>query len=146
MLTLMVRTNAQQKVEEESAECILTVKGKPPVGLREFYGFEILPFLPDNSTPSNQQYEGGVTTTGVRDKVIWYEYSKLVIKGRQINFTTVAIRGLGYQFAGNFTRDKITSALEDTSVVVVEGLVTKFTNNRKVVEAKLQFTCKTPVD
>ena len=143
--TLAVRSDAQQKAaDDDYAECILTVKGRPPVGLREFRDFEILP-LPDSSTPSNQQYDGRVETI-MGAKVVWYDYSKLVIKGRQINFTTVAIRGLSYQFAGNFTRDKITAALQDTSEVVVEGLVIKFSNNRKVIEAKLQFTCKTPVD
>ncbi len=140
----IIRANAKEETDDDSAECILTVKGKPPIGLREFYGFELLP-LSDSSTPSNQQYDGHVETD-VGKKVLWYDYSKLVIKGRQINFTTVAIRGVTYQFAGQFTRDKITSALEDTSEVVVEGLVTKFSNNRKVVEGKLQFTCKTPVD
>lgn len=135
---------ASSAQQDDPAECILTVKGKPPVGLREFRDFEILP-LPDSSTPSNQQSDGRVETI-VGAKVVWYDYSKLVIKGRQINFTTVAIRGLSYQFAGQFTRDKITSALEDTPEVVVEGMVTKFSNNRKVMEAKLQFTCKMPVD
>ena len=130
--------------QDDYAECILTVKGKRPVGLREFRDFEVLP-LPDSSTPSDQKYDGRVETI-VGAKVVWYAYSKLVIKGRQINFTTMPIRGVKYQFTGQFTRDKITSALEDSGDIVVEGVVTKFRNNRKVVEGKLQFTCKTPVD
>lgn len=130
--------------QDDGAACILTVKGKPPVGLREFYGFELLP-LPDPSAPSNQEYDGGLTTD-VGGNVVFYEYSKLIITGRQINFTTVPIRGIKYEFTGQFTSVRITSAVEDSGEVVVEGVVTKYKSNRKVAEGNLQFTCRTPID
>src|SRR2546423_2803958 len=70
-----------------------------------------------------------------------YRFKTLTVKRDNFTFTTVALGGVSYSFAGKFLKGGNFAAtwLGDESPVL-EGMLTKFRAGKKVAEAKLKFS------
>ena len=69
-----------------------------------------------------------------------YRFKTLTVKQNDFNFTTVTRGGVSYSFAGKFLKggNFAATALND-EVPVMEGTLTRYSNGKKVAEAKLKF-------
>ena len=69
-----------------------------------------------------------------------YRFKTLSVKRDNFTFTTVALKGVSYSFSGKFLKggNFAATALND-EVPVMEGTLTRYSNGKKVAEAKLKF-------
>jgi hypothetical protein len=70
-----------------------------------------------------------------------FHYKTLTVKRDDFSFTTVTVRGVYYTFSGKFLRGGVFAEqdLYDEQPVL-EGVLTKYRNGKKVAEAKLKFS------
>ena len=70
-----------------------------------------------------------------------FNYKTLTVKQNNFSFTTVTLGGIYYTFAGKFLRGGIFAEqdLYDEQPVL-EGVLTKYKNGKKVADAKLKFS------
>lgn len=69
-----------------------------------------------------------------------YRFKTLNVKRDDFTFTTQAIRGVSYSFAGKFLKGGVYGAGNlDDETPVLEGTLTKFRGGKKVAEANLKF-------
>lgn len=104
--------------------------GPPPNAFSDFGGINL------NAKRSRHLPESGLQTMDGKT----YRYRTLIVKRHDFRFTTVAIRGVSYSFAGNFFRGGVFGAgLLDDETPVLEGTLTKLVAGKKVAEAKMKF-------
>ena len=105
--------------------------GEPPNGFSDFSGIYLngrrLRRIP---TQSLQLNNGKI-----------FHYKTLVVKQDDFRFTTVTVGGVYYTFSGKFLRGGIFAEqdLYDEQPVL-EGVLTKYKNGKKVADAKLKFS------
>ena len=69
-----------------------------------------------------------------------YRFKTLTVKRDNFTFTTIALRGVSYSFAGKFLKGGVyASGILDDETPVLEGTLTKFRGSKKVAEANLKF-------
>ena len=70
-----------------------------------------------------------------------FRYKTLTVKRDDFSFTTVTMGGVYYTFAGKFLRGGVFAEQElNDEQPVLEGVLTKYKNGKKVAEAKLKFS------
>jgi hypothetical protein len=105
--------------------------GEPPTGFSDFSGIYLngrrLRRIP---TQSLQLNNGKI-----------FHYKTLTVKQDDFKFTTVTVGGVYYTFAGKFLRGGVFAEqdLYDEQPVL-EGVLTKYKNGKKVADAKLKFS------
>ncbi|HEV2837154.1 MAG TPA: hypothetical protein VGW58_17680 [Pyrinomonadaceae bacterium] len=105
--------------------------GEPPSGFSDFSGIYLngrrLRRIP---TQSLQLNNGKI-----------FHYKTLVVKQDDFRFTTVTVGSVSYTFSGKFLRGGIFAEqdLYDEQPVL-EGVLTKYKNGKKVADAKLKFS------
>ena len=105
--------------------------GKPPTGFSDFSGIYLngrrLRRIPTQSLQLNN------------GKIL--HYKTLVVKQDDFRFTTVTVGGVYYTFSGKFLRGGVFAEqdLYDEQPVL-EGVLTKYKNGKKVADAKLKFS------
>jgi len=105
--------------------------GEPPAGFSDFSGIYLngrrLRRIP---TQSLQLNNGKI-----------FHYKTLIVKQDDFRFTTVTVGGVYYTFAGKFLRGGVFAEqdLYDEQPVL-EGVLTKYKNGKKVADAKLKFS------
>lgn len=113
--------------------CFFTVVGKSPPGLTEFDNFYFA--YSENGKPTT----GGVVTK--RSDLV-YLFASVKVDGRELTFTTRAIRGISYGFEGRMLRRPTRKNGEVVpGAVVAEGTLRKFRGKRQAAEARLRFGC-----
>lgn len=69
-----------------------------------------------------------------------FRFKLLSVKQERFTFTTVVVSNISYSFVGKFLRGGIYQASNlDDEKPVLEGVLTKYRDGRKVAEEKLQF-------
>ena len=69
-----------------------------------------------------------------------YRFKTLNVKRDNFTFTTIALRGVSYSFAGKFLKGGVyASGILDDETPVLEGRLTKFRGGKRVAEANLKF-------
>jgi hypothetical protein len=69
-----------------------------------------------------------------------YRFKTLNVKRDNFTFTTMALRGVSYSFAGKFLKGGVySSGILDEDTPVLEGTLTKFRDGKKVAEANLKL-------
>ena len=69
-----------------------------------------------------------------------FRFKTLNVKRDNFTFTTQAIRGVSYSFAGKFLKGGVYGAGDlDDETPVLEGTLTKFRGGKRVAEANLKF-------
>ena len=69
-----------------------------------------------------------------------FRFKTLNVKRDNFTFTTQAIRGVSYSFAGKFLKGGVYGAGDlDDETPVLEGTLTKFRGSKKVADANLKF-------
>ena len=69
-----------------------------------------------------------------------YRFKTLSVKRDNFTFTTMALRGVSYSFAGKFLKGGVyASGILDEETPVLEGTLTKFRGGKKVAEANLKL-------
>jgi len=69
-----------------------------------------------------------------------YRFKTLSVKRDNFIFTTIALRGVSYSFAGKFLKGGVyASGILDEETPVLEGTLTKFRGGKKVAEANLKL-------
>jgi hypothetical protein len=69
-----------------------------------------------------------------------YRFKTLTVKRENFTFTTIALSGVSYSFAGKFLKGGVyASGILDDETPVLEGTLTKFRDGKKVAEANLKF-------
>jgi hypothetical protein len=106
------------------------IHGTPPDDFSEFGAINL------NARRSrNLPMAGLETNKGKR-----YSFKTLNVKRENFTFTTVAVGGIYYTFAGKFLKGGVyASGILDDETPVLEGTLTRFRGGKKVAEAKLKF-------
>ena len=69
-----------------------------------------------------------------------YRFKTLNVKRDNFTFTTIALRGVSYSFAGKFLKDGVYASGDlDEDTPVLEGTLTKFRGGKKIAEANLKL-------
>lgn len=119
---------SQTKFNPDGAFWII---GEPPTGFSDFSGIYLngkrLRRIP---TQSLQLNNGKI-----------FHYKTLVVKQDDFHFTTATVGGVYYTFSGKFLRGGVFAEqdLYDEQPVL-EGVLTKYKNGKKVADAKLKFS------
>lgn len=123
-------TNAQNKITRFDPDGSFWVIGEIP---NEFSGF--------GGINLNAKRLRRLPPSGVQTNDKNYRFKTLTVKRDNFKFTTVAVRGVYYTFAGKFLKGGNFAAtwLDDESPIL-EGTLTKFQGAKKVAEAKLKFS------
>ena len=105
--------------------------GEPPDGFSDFGGINLngrrLRRLPSQGL----QLNNGKT----------FHYKSLTVKRDDFSFTTLTVRGVYYTFAGKFLRGGVFAEQDlNDEQPVLEGVLAKYMNGKKVAEAKLKFS------
>jgi hypothetical protein len=70
-----------------------------------------------------------------------FHYKTLTVKRDDFSFTTVTVGGTYYTFAGKFLRGGVFAEQDlNDEQPVLEGVLAKYKNGKKVAEAKLKFS------
>lgn len=130
-MALGTTTSSQSKQARFNPDGSFWLTGEAPDGFSDFGGINLngrrLRRLPSQGL----QLNNGKT----------FHYKSLIVKRDNFSFTTVALGGVYYTFAGKFLRGGI-FAEQDLSdeQPVLEGVLAKYKNGKKVAEAKLKFS------
>ena len=110
------------------------VIGDPPRALAEVSTIELL----RDAKKSFYNPHAGVYTTGG----VTYRFKTLSLTRAKFTFTTVPINGVSYSFTGRFLRGGVYAEMDSDQwgKPILEGKLSKFKGNRKVVEANLKFS------
>jgi hypothetical protein len=73
---------------------------------------------------------------------ILYKFKTLTVTNKKLIFTTLAVKGISYSFAGRFLRGGVFAAEGDTptDIPYLKGRLRKYRGRKKVAEAELTFT------
>jgi hypothetical protein len=70
-----------------------------------------------------------------------FRYKTVSVKKESFTFTTLALGGVSYSFAGHFLRGGVfASDVLDDQAPVLEGTLTKYKAGKKIAEAQLKFS------
>jgi hypothetical protein len=104
--------------------------GEPPAAFSNFGGINL------NSNRSRRLPASGVDLTdGTR-----FKFKTLTVARNKLVFSTVTRRGVFYRFQGKFLKGGDFSAQDLQEQPVLEGILTKIVDGRKVSEAMLRFS------
>lgn len=128
---MVAHGSAQKKPAAFNPDGAFFLVGNPPDGFSDFSGIYLngrrLRRIPSQSLQLNNGK--------------MFHYKTLTVKRDDFNFTTETLRGVYYTFAGKFLRGGV-FAEQDLSdeQPVLEGVLTKYKDGKKVAEAKLKFS------
>jgi hypothetical protein len=129
VLTTALVATAQTK-ERFDPSGSFWIEGQPPAEFKDFGGINL-----------NMRRLRRLPTSGVQlNNGANFRFRTITIKQNNFTFTTAALRGVSYSFAGKFLKGGDFAATwtgEDEPVL--EGVLTKFKNGKKIAEAKLKF-------
>ena len=106
------------------------IEGEPPAEFKDFGGINWNPRRLRRLPASGVQLNNGAN----------FRFRTITVKQNNFTFTTTTLRGVSYSFAGKFLKGGDFAATwtgEDTPVL--EGVLTKFKNGKKIAEEKLKF-------
>jgi hypothetical protein len=76
----------------------------------------------------------------VRGVQPWYRFASVSVTPRHLNFSTVRIHGVRYDFAGIFlATGNFAAKAPDTGVILLRGTLRKFVNGRNVLQLNTSF-------
>ena len=121
---------------------VLSQRGRfDPDGTFWIHGDKPADFSEFDSINLNAKRARRLGSPGLRTQTSFYRYKTLNVKRDNFTFTTIALRGVSYSFAGKFLKDGVYAAGDlDEETPVLEGTLTKFRDGKKVAEANLKFT------
>lgn len=104
--------------------------GEPPQEFKDFSGIVL------NARRLRRLPGAGVDlTNGTK-----LRFRTLSVSRERFVFSTVALRGVSYSFSGRFLKGGIFAAANlDDQTPVLEGVLTKLRNGKKIAEAPLKF-------
>lgn len=145
LFTQPVRTVAQQDFKR-NPEVVYFVMGtqegtrKESVakGLSDFQCFGMYQ-PPSNRGKSN--LEGYIMTDRNDPEGSSLNMKSVRLQGKNLSFKTESRKGVAFTFEGRFLRSGDFEKLLGKPVPVIEGVVRKFRQGKKVAEAKLRFSC-----
>jgi hypothetical protein len=111
--------------------------GKPPAGFKEISMIHLAGDYGAKEKPPTY----GLIRVGT-DKTLDYKLLKPTGKGKNISFTTRAVRGVSYKFDGAFTRldvENIGIGEADSEKPVLKGKLIKLKDGKQTSEASVSF-------
>jgi hypothetical protein len=115
-----------------------SLQGKTLKGFEGFEGIQLttLTYTPNGKTvPVKPRASVSVHSKN-------YNAASTTLKGSNLTFETLALRGVSYQFDGAFHKGNAT----DPKIMVLKGHLTKSLNGRKVAEADVELEYEEGVD
>lgn len=131
LVTTSLPAHAQNKAARFDPDGSFWVIGETPNGFSDFGGINL------NVKKLRRIPPSGVQTMEGKN----YRFKTVIVRRDNFTFTTVAVGGVSYSFAGKFLKGGNFSAtwMADETPVL-EGTLTKFRGQKKVAEAKLRFS------
>lgn len=131
IVALGTSTSGQTKRSAFNPDGAFWLIGQPPDGFSDFGGINLNGRRSRRLPSQGFQLNSGKT----------FRYKTLTVRRDNFSFTTVALGGVYYTFAGKFLRGGV-FAEQDLSdeQPVLEGVLAKYKNGKKVAEAKLKFS------
>jgi hypothetical protein len=111
---------------------------KYPKGLNDFQVFGLSREATKGSKP---RFHGWVMRDREDPDNSTCDMETVQIKGQNLSFNTKTRQGVRFTFDGRFLRSGDFQPFFKTTVPVVEGIVRKYCNGKKVAEGKTRFTC-----
>jgi len=122
---------SQTRTERFDPDGSFWIIGKPPNEFSDFGAINL------NAKKLRRLPSSGLQTNVGKN----YRFKTLTVKRDNFTFTTMAVGGVSYSFAGKFLKggNFAATSLGDESPVL-EGTLTKFRAGKKLAEAKLKFS------
>src|SRR5262245_59355548 len=121
---------AQSKKSRFDPDGSFWIKGAHPDGFSDFGGINL------NAKRAKRLPPPGVQLNNGRN----YRFKQLTVSRERLDFTTVALSNISYSFSGKFLKGGVYEAANlDDETPVLEGMLVKYRNGKKIAEAKLSF-------
>ena len=125
-----VKASAQSRKSRFDPDGSFWISGSAPNGFSDFSGINL------NAKRTRHLPSPGVQLNNGRN----FRFKQLNVSRESFTFTTVALSNISYGFSGRFLRGGVFQAANlDEQTPVLEGMLTKYRNGKKVAEAKLKF-------
>lgn len=127
------------------------VYGEKPEGLKDFDNFTIdkpifsEEFSQNSAQPDIFRVNGALVTRNFEKENVEsrnYEIKELKISPQSIYFSTKEVADIYFELDGKFVRDGNLVRFNEKDVIVLEGKIRKFQQNKLVIEANLKFGFK----
>lgn len=130
-----VPSGARTQISQEKVYGYFSIAGKVPAAFKdiEVMDIEIPPYI-DKTKPGAPDY-GRIRTTN-RD----YSLLKPTLDGKNLSFTTKAVRGVHYEFSGTLTRTDFDEPRPASDEIVLRGTLKKLKAGKPIATSKVAYT------
>ena len=138
LLALFVFTPANAKAQAKNGKDIFgyfSIAGTVP---KEFRDIDTIHLAGDYGAKEKPPFYGMIRLKTRR--AADYPLLKPTGTGKNISFTTKAVRGVSYQFTGAFTRLDVENVDVASNAVVLKGKLTKLKNGKEIAQSNVGFT------
>lgn len=131
LLALGIVVSAQTKPAKFNPDGSFWLIGEPPTQFKDFGSINLNGRRLRRIPSQGYQLNNGKT----------FHFKSLIVKRDNFSFTTVSLGGVYYTFSGKFLRGGV-FAEQDLfdEQPVLEGVLARYKNGKKVAEAKLRFS------
>jgi hypothetical protein len=130
LMASLICVSGQTKRAKFDPDGSFWILGEPPNEFVDFGGINL------NAKRLRRLPSPGVQLNNGRN----FRFKALNVSRENFTFTTVAVGGVSYTFAGRFLKGGVFETLTlDENTPVLEGVLTKLKSGKKVTEAKLKF-------
>lgn len=137
--TISTVESEEKPVYEFDAGGDYYIIGDLPEGFKDFEGLSITTKNYENASAENDYAGVPVPPEGYIYMKKEFKFVRINIADKQISFETEDVRGISYQFVGEFIEEEEIKNGEYSDYAVLKGRLSKMKNGLKIAESEVKF-------